>query len=65
LGTEYLTAEELGHRLRLSTETIRQMARDGKLPCIRLSAKVIRFDPRAVARALVQPQSTEVAANVN
>jgi excisionase family DNA binding protein len=52
MATDYLTAAELGRRLRLSPETIHQMARDGRIPCIRLSAKVIRFDAEAVAAAL-------------
>ncbi len=48
----YLTAEELAQSLRLSPDTIRQMARDHKIPAIRLSPKVIRFDAQAVADAL-------------
>ena len=48
----YLTAEELAQSLRLSPDTIRQMARDKKIPAIRLSPKVIRFDAQAVADAL-------------
>ena len=63
--TEYLTAKELARRLRLSTDTVRQMARDGKIPCLRISAKAIRFDPQAVAHALRQPRRKEVAGNAN
>ena len=49
----YLTAEELAKLLRLSLDTILQMARDSKIPAIRISRKVIRFDPQAVADALM------------
>jgi len=42
MATEYLTAIELAKLLRLSAETVRQMARAGKIPSIRISPKVIR-----------------------
>ena len=50
--SEYLTADELARKFRLSPDTVRDMARRGKIPSIRLSAKVIRFDPVAVDQAL-------------
>ncbi len=50
--SEYLTATELGERLRLSREKVLLLARAGKIPAIRLSLKTIRFDPDAVAEAL-------------
>ena len=51
MANDYLTTPELAQRLRLSPETILQMVRDNKIPAIRLSPKVIRFDPQAVADA--------------
>lgn len=48
----YVTADELAESLRLSSEMILQMARDGRIPAIRLSSKAIRFDVQAVAEAL-------------
>ena len=50
--SEYLTADELALKLRLAPDTVREMARRGKIPSIRISPKVIRFDPLAVDQAL-------------
>lgn len=52
--SEYLTAEELAKKLRVKSDTIRELARRGKIPAIRISPKVIRFDPAAVDDALRQ-----------
>jgi hypothetical protein len=52
MATDYLTAAELARRPRLTPNTVRQMARDGRIPSIRLSPKVIRFVPQAVSEAL-------------
>jgi excisionase family DNA binding protein len=62
MPAEYLTAAELARRLKLSTETVRQMARDGRIPVIRLSAKVIRFDAGQVAQCLTSPRLPESGA---
>ena len=48
----YLTTAELAKSLHLTAETIRQLARDKKIPSIRISHKVIRFDAEDVATAL-------------
>jgi excisionase family DNA binding protein len=50
--SDYLTAEELALKLRLAPDTVREMARRGKIPAIRISPKVIRFDIAAVDQAL-------------
>jgi len=52
-----MTAEEVSHRFRVTTKTIRLWAREGKLPSIRLGgdwpdSKLLRFDPDAVEQAL-------------
>jgi excisionase family DNA binding protein len=47
-----LTAEELGERLRLRPSTIKRWAQEKIIPALRLSGKVVRFDPDAVERAL-------------
>lgn len=52
--SEYLTTEELAKKLRLKPDTVRELARRGKIPAIRISPKVIRFDPTAVDDALRQ-----------
>jgi excisionase family DNA binding protein len=50
--SELLTADELAQRLRLRPGTVRRWALAGKIPAIRISAKVVRFDPADVERAL-------------
>jgi excisionase family DNA binding protein len=52
--SEYLTADELAKKLRVKPDTVRELARRGKIPAIRISPKVIRFDPAAVDDALQQ-----------
>jgi excisionase family DNA binding protein len=58
--TEILTAEKLARRLEVTPDTIRGWARAGKIPTIRLSRKVIRFDLHAVMAALGTSSSKEV-----
>ena len=55
---ELLTAEELAERLRVQPATIRVWAREGRIPRLRISAKVIRFDPIAVVEVLRQRQKS-------
>ena len=43
---------QLGRRIGVSPETIRSWAREGRIPCIRITPKVIRFDWEAVLAAL-------------
>ena len=56
----YLTTREVAKSLRLSQERIFQLVRERRIPAIRLSAKVIRFDPDAIAEALDAMQNQEV-----
>lgn len=39
------TARQLGRRLQVHERTVLQLARDGLIPCIRLSGKLLRFEP--------------------
>lgn len=52
MATEFLTAEQLAERLRLTPETIRRWARGKRIPSVRITPKVIRFNWEEVARAL-------------
>lgn len=52
METELLTADEVARRLHLKSETIRRWARAGRIPSLRPSPKVIRFNWRAVCEAL-------------
>jgi excisionase family DNA binding protein len=47
-----LTAEQLASELGLRPGTIKRWARAGIIPSLRLSGKVIRFDPDAVGQVL-------------
>jgi excisionase family DNA binding protein len=50
--TEPLTTKEVAERLRLRPATVLRWARDGRIPCIRLSGSVVRFSWTAVAEAI-------------
>lgn len=56
--TEWLTAQELADRLRVSPETIREWSRRGVIPRLWLSAKVIRYDLSEVLSAISQSSSS-------
>lgn len=49
---ELLTAEEMALRLRLRPSTIKRWVHEGIIPSIRVSGKVVRFDPKDVESAL-------------
>lgn len=49
---QLLTASELAHRLRLRPDTVKQWTREGILPAIRITGKVIRYDLAEVRGAL-------------
>lgn len=51
MGT-LITAEQMGERLSLAAGTIKRWASEGIIPCLRLSGKVVRFDPVEVEEAL-------------
>jgi excisionase family DNA binding protein len=54
--TVLLTSDELAERLRVRPATIRDWARRGRIPKVRLSYKVLRFEFSAVMSALTQSQ---------
>lgn len=49
---DLLTAAELAERLRLRTCTIQAWTREGLIPSIRITGKVIRYDYEDVRRTL-------------
>lgn len=53
---DLLTANELAERLRLRPRTIREWARRGLIPAIRLSPKVVRYELAAVLEAMTTRQ---------
>jgi excisionase family DNA binding protein len=50
--TEFLTARQLAEVLQVSESTVRRLARDGRIPCVRLTTRLLRFNLKAVYRAL-------------
>jgi len=55
--SSFLTAEQLAHELSLKPGTIKRWAQEKIIPCLRLSGKVVRFDPDEVEAALRQRAS--------
>jgi excisionase family DNA binding protein len=47
-----ITTSDLARRLGVTSDTIRKWARDGRIPCLRVGQKTLRFDPKAVLNAL-------------
>ena len=52
--TDLLTAEELAERLHVRPSTVREWARRGRIPTVRLSPKVVRYDLSAVVESVGQ-----------
>jgi hypothetical protein len=50
--TELLTADQLAERLHIRPRTVKTWARQGRIPTMRLSPKVVRFDWVSVLAAL-------------
>lgn len=49
---EFLTARQLASVLQVSESTVRRLAREGRIPCVRLTPRLLRFNLRSVCRAL-------------
>lgn len=49
---EFLTARQLAEVLQVSESTVRRLAREGRIPCVRLTTRLLRFNLKAVYRAL-------------
>ncbi len=56
-----VTAQEVADRLGLSVSTVRWAAWAGKLPSVKLSARVRRFDPDEIERYVDAHRSEEAA----
>lgn len=48
----FLTARQLAEVLQVSESTVRRLAREGRIPCVRLTPRLLRFNLKAVSRAL-------------
>lgn len=59
--TDLVTTRELATRLRVTPDTVLSWMRKGRIPAIRLSAKVILFDVKAVVAAVRPTPPKEVS----
>jgi len=51
-ATRLITTSELASRLGVTSDTIRKWTREGRIPCLRVGQKTLRFDADAVMAAL-------------
>lgn len=49
---DLVAASAIAHRLSVTPRYVLQLAEQGRIPCIRLGRKCVRFNPAAVAAAL-------------
>ena len=49
---EFLTAQQLAQILQVSETTVRRLARQGRIPSVRITPHIIRFHLKAVREAL-------------
>jgi excisionase family DNA binding protein len=49
---EFLTSRQLAEVLQVSETTVRRLARDGRIPCVRVTPRLLRFNLKSVLRAL-------------
>jgi len=49
---EFVTARQLAAFLQVSESTVRRLAREGRIPCVRLTPRLVRFNLKAVCRSL-------------
>ena len=49
---EFLTARQLAGLLQVSESTVRRLAREGRIPSVRLTSRLLRFHLPAVLAAL-------------
>lgn len=59
--SEYLTASQLAQVLQISETTVHRLRRQGKIPAIMITPRLIRFNLRDV-RAALSTESEEVSA---
>lgn len=49
---EFLTAQQLAQILQVSESTVRRLARQGRIPSVRITPHILRFHLKAVREAL-------------
>jgi excisionase family DNA binding protein len=54
-----LPTKEMAAQIRVEPDTLLGWARKGRIPCVRLGRKMVRFDPEAVIQALKASQAVD------
>lgn len=49
---DFLTARQLASILQVSESTVRRLAREGRIPSVRITPRLVRFNLKAVRHAL-------------
>ncbi|MCA1629415.1 MAG: helix-turn-helix domain-containing protein [Acidobacteria bacterium] len=49
---EFLTARQIAEVLQVSESTVRKLAREGRIPAVRLTPRLTRYNLQSVLRAL-------------
>jgi excisionase family DNA binding protein len=49
---EFLTARQLAEVLKVSESTVRRLAREGRIPAVRVTPRLLRFQLKSVLQAL-------------
>ncbi len=49
---DFLTARQLASILQVSESTVRRLAREGRIPSVRITSRLVRFNLKAVRHAL-------------
>ena len=57
---EFLTARQLAELLQVSESTVRRLAREGRIPSIRLTPRLLRFHLSSVMHALDGSTHTKI-----
>lgn len=58
MSNDLLTADELAKHLKVQPSTVRRWQREGRIPAVRVTAKVVRFDYAAVVDAIRRAEQT-------
>ncbi len=53
-AVELLTTRQLAMRLQIDIKTLRALTKEGRIPSIKITPKIVRYDPAAVLEVLVR-----------
>ena len=62
---DFLTARQLAAVLQVSESTVYRLAHEGRIPCVRLTSRLLRFHLTAVRHALDAASRNRMQGNAN